>query len=131
AAATLTTALASRGQSVEEARLALALLKGRRSHYTEAEQIAAQVAASTKDPRLEAGARGAIADAKLFNGEYEAALALMKQLRAKNNLADEQLGHMALAAQLSSEFQLADELMVRRLEIGATAEDMLIFAQIH
>ncbi|MFZ5471288.1 MAG: hypothetical protein ACOZIN_17840 [Myxococcota bacterium] len=115
-----------------QARLMTALVWGRRGRYAEAEKLARSVeeASATKNPELSSAAAAMRADAKLFQGDAAGALALWKDLRRRGVLEDDQLGHMAYAAQLAGEPELCDELVSLRTERGPLAEDLLLFAQI-
>ena len=128
AEAVLTNALTLGGGN--DARLVMALLKGKRGDYVAAEALAATVEASEEDGALLRGARAVRADCRLFLGDGPGALELWKTLQAKGELDPGQLGHMAYAAQLAGEPDLADTLMGQRLEQTPTAEDRLLFAQV-
>lgn len=124
----LTTAL-GRGAGAE-AKLVLAVARGKRGLYSEAEEMAARIEEASKSVRLTAAARALRADCRLFMGDAKGALELWKVLRAEGQLDDGQLGHMAYAAELSGESALCDELSKERLEGTPTSEDLLLFAQI-
>lgn len=127
AEAVLTNALTLGGGN--DARLMMAMLKGRRGQFAEADALAALVEANETGELLK-GARSVRADCRLFLGDAAGALERWKQLQKDGQLDPDQLGHMAYAAQLASEPGLADQLMTQRLGALPTAEDRLLFAQI-
>ena len=128
AEAVLTNALTLGGGN--DARLVMAVLKGKRGDYQAAEALAATVEGSETEGPLLRGARAVRADCRLFLGDGAGALELWKRLQADGELDPGQLGHMAYAAQLGGEPDLADALMTQRLAQGPTAEDRLLFAQV-
>lgn len=113
-------------------RLILAMARGRQGRFAEAEEIAASVekASIAKQPKLAFASIAVRADARLFRGDAAGALALWKSLRSQGVLDNEQLGHMAYAAELAGEPALCDELCTLRKERGPNAEDLLLFSQI-
>lgn len=128
AEAVLTNALTLGGGN--DARLVMAALKGKRGDYAAADSLASGIEANETDPAILKGARAVRADARLFLGDAGGALTLWKALAAANELDPGQLGHMAYAAQLAGETELADQLIAQRLAHTATAEDHLLFAQV-
>ena len=65
------------------------------------------------------------------SGDAQGALALWKKLHDQGQVEPAQLGHMAYAAQVGGDEGLADTLIARRMAGQPTAEDQLLFAQIH
>lgn len=112
------------------AKLLLAVARGKRGLYAQAEQIAAAIEQGEHGEQITAAARSIRADCRLFLGDAQGALALWKELREAGRLDEEQLGHMAYAAELSEEQALSDELVKQRTAGGPSAEDLLLFAQI-
>lgn len=113
-----------------DAKLVLALVKGRRARFEEADALAAAVEAQAKDPSLQWAARAVRADARLMLGDAAGAIERWKAIEAAGMLDPQQLGHMAWAAQLLGDTALADTLIARRTAQGPTTEDLLLFAQI-
>lgn len=128
AEAVLTNALTLGGGN--DARLVMAVLKGKRGDYEASQALAAQVEATDTDSAILKAARAIRADARLFLGDAPGALAMWRKLHADGDLDPGQLGHMANAAQLAGEPELAASLISQRLTQGPTAEDRLLFAQV-
>ncbi|MBK7865185.1 MAG: tetratricopeptide repeat protein [Archangiaceae bacterium] len=80
---------------------------------------------------MKAAAASVRADAQLFLGDAKGALQRWKSLEASGKVEPGQLGHMAYAAQVAGDSQLADALIARRSASRPSAEDRLLFAQIY
>lgn len=124
-----------------ETKLALALVKGRRGQFEEAEGLARQVEEQAPDEAVRSAARTARAECRLMLGDAKGALALFRAIRDEGTLEPDQLGRMAWAAQQAGESALADELIAARRAsagqgggasggAGPSAEDFLLFARI-
>jgi hypothetical protein len=112
-----------------DTRLVMAMAKGRRGLYADAEALAKQVERSGP-PALKAKALAVRADARLLQGDPADALLLWQQLETNGQLEPSSLAHMAYAAQAVGDAAKAQALVRRRLEQGATADDQLLFAQV-
>ncbi|MGQ0507311.1 MAG: tetratricopeptide repeat protein, partial [Myxococcaceae bacterium] len=75
-------------------------------------------------------ARDLRAECRLFRGDAAGALVLWRPLRDAGALPAEHLSHMACAAQLASEPELAKTLMTERLGTAPTPEDFIFAAEI-
>lgn len=115
----------------DEARLLIAAVKGRAGDWAQAQALAAALEEKAKEPAIRAAAASVRADAQLFSGDAEGALARWKSLEAQGRVEPGQLGHMAYAAQLAGDAALADQLIARRAATRPSAEDRLLFAQIY
>ena len=124
----LTKAVATGGGA--EAKIVLALLRGRQGRYADAERLCIDAEQTARSPQVLAAATGMRADARLLQGDAAGALERWKALREKGGLDPIHLGHMAYAAQLAGDPALSDELVAARSASGATAEDLLLFAEI-
>ncbi len=124
----LTKAVTSGGGA--EAKVVLSLLRGRQGRYADAERLCEEAEQSASSLQVRDAARGMRADTRLLQGDAAGALGAWKKLRETGGLDPIHLGHMAYAAQLAGEPALADELAKIRTESGATAEDLLLFAEI-
>jgi tetratricopeptide (TPR) repeat protein len=120
-----------------ETKLALALVKGRRGQFEEAEGLARQVEEQAPDDAVRSAARTARAECRLMLGDAKGALELFRSIRDGGTLEPDQLGRMAWAAQQAGESALADELIAARRASagqgsggGPSAEDFLLFARI-
>ncbi|MHB8873928.1 MAG: tetratricopeptide repeat protein, partial [Myxococcaceae bacterium] len=71
-----------------EARLVMAIARGQRGHYAQADELAQAVEKAAKKPGLIAAARSVRADCRLFLGDAPGALALWKELRETRQLED-------------------------------------------
>ena len=112
-----------------DVRLLFAAVRAKQGDYAEAERLAQKLEHNAPPERV-AACMALRADCRLFLGDAKEALALFQTLRSGEQLAAEQLGHMAYAAQLSGEVALADALIAQREAQGPTPEDRLLFAQI-
>lgn len=113
-----------------EGRLVLAMIRGRQGRYADAERLCEEVERSAAGEDVLDSARSMRADALLLRGEAGLALELWKAVRGRGRLDPAHLGHMAYCAQVAGEPSLADELIAERTGLGATAEDLLLFAQV-
>lgn len=113
-----------------EGRVVLAIIRGQQGRYDEAERLCAEAEEAARSAELIDSARSVRADARLFRGDAAGALELWRPLRKAGRLEGGHLAHMAYAAQLAGEPSLCDELMAERIAAGATADDLLLFAQI-
>ncbi|MBL8950780.1 MAG: hypothetical protein JNK82_08395 [Myxococcaceae bacterium] len=113
----------------DEAKLLLAAVKTRKGDYRQAIAMATALEEKTTGP-LRAAAASVRADALLFSGEAAAALEVWKGLHASGQVAPGQLPHMAYAAQVAGDAELASRLIEQRMEGRPAVEDRLLFAQI-
>lgn len=113
-----------------EAKLVLAVIRGRQGRYADAERLCSEVEASSSTMEVLDSAKAMRADARLLQGDAATALALWKDVRGRGRLDPSHLGHMAYAAQLCGDTALTDSLMAERTQAGPSAEDLLLFAQI-
>lgn len=113
-----------------DCKLVLASAKVRRGALDEADALAAQVEAASKEPVLASAARAVRALIRLLRGDAAEALAAWDAIDAAGHLDPSQLAFMAYAAQLSGDAERADALMARRLASGPDDDDLLLFAQI-
>lgn len=113
-----------------DAKLVLALVKARRGRLPEAEALAAEVEGRASEANLQWAARSVRADCRLLMGDAAGALERWKAIDDAGFSEPSQLAHMAYAAQLVGEVDLADRLIARRVAQGAKAEDLLLFAQV-
>lgn len=113
-----------------DTKLVLALVKGRRGRLAEADALAAEVESRATEVGLQWAARAVRADSRLLMGDAAGALERWKAIDEAGVLQPGQAAHMAYAAQLVGEVELADRLIARRMAQGAKAEDLLLFAQV-
>ena len=114
-----------------DSKLVLALVKARRGRLEEADALAAEIETKATEPGLEWAARAVRAGSRLMMGDAAGALERWKAIDAAGFLEAAQLGHMAYAAQMLGEVELADSLIARRMSHGARAQDLLLFAEVH
>lgn len=113
----------------DEARLLLAAVKTRKGDYAQAMAMASALEEKTQG-MLRAAAASVRADALLYSGDAAAALSVWKQLHAGGQVVPAQLGHMAYAAQVAGDTELASQLIEQRMAGRPAVEDRLLFAQI-
>jgi tetratricopeptide (TPR) repeat protein len=113
-----------------DTKLVLAMARGRRGAYEEADALCSSVEAQAGDSELGWSARSMRAECRLMLNDAAGALERWKVIEAAGRLDRSQLGHMAYAAQVVGEPGLADTLMARCATDAPTAEDRLLFAQI-
>ncbi len=113
-----------------DCKLVLASAKVRRGALDEADALAAQVEAASREPVLSWAARSVRALIQLLRGDAAAALAAWAAIDAAGFLDPSQLSSMAYAAQLTGDPAGADALVTRRLASGPDDDDLLLFAQI-
>ncbi len=118
------------GGAGAEARMLLTRVRARLGRYEEAANMCRNLLDGDMSAEVQSEAKGLLADCLLMEGKAAPALALWKELSAAGELQQDQLGHMAYAAQLAGEPGLCDQLITQRLGSGPSAEDRLLFAQI-
>ncbi|MFT3707754.1 MAG: tetratricopeptide repeat protein [Archangium sp.] len=112
-----------------DARLVLAAVKMRRGQYDEADRIASKVEAMGVDALIWP-ARALRADIKLMRGDATGSLKAFQEIEKAGQLQSWSLAHMAWAAALAGEMELADSLIATRLAKHPDGDDLVLFANI-